>query len=73
MSDVEGYWVNYFAFLGRLVSADVTPDWWEIPSLTLKEVLADNVNPSRLTIYKAMALAKYIEHTGDALFKHVMN
>lgn len=73
ISDMEGHWVNYFAFLGRLVSSDVTPDWWEIPSITLREVLAESCNPSRLTIYKTKALAKYIKHAGDALFKCVMS
>lgn len=69
MSDPEGHWVNYFAFLGRLVSADVTPDWWEIPSITLKEVLAEDVTPNYLTVYKTMALAEYMNHAGDAFFE----
>ncbi|KAJ0116650.1 hypothetical protein J7T55_009800 [Diaporthe amygdali] len=69
MSDPEGHWVNYFVFLGRLVSADVTPDWWEIPSITLKEVLAEDVAPNYLTVYKTMALAEYMNHAGDAFFE----
>lgn len=69
MSDPEGHWVNYFAFLGRLVSAEVTPDWWEIPSITLKEVLAEDVTPNYLTVYKTMALAEYMNHAGDAFFE----
>ncbi|KAL1869621.1 hypothetical protein Daus18300_005475 [Diaporthe australafricana] len=69
MSDPEGHWINYFAFLGRLVAADVTPDWWEIPSITLKEVLAEDVTPNYLTVYKTMALAEYMNHAGDAFFE----
>ncbi|POS72903.1 hypothetical protein DHEL01_v208711 [Diaporthe helianthi] len=69
MSDPESHWVNYFAFLGRLVCAEVTPDWWEIPSITLKEVLAEDINPNYLTVYKTMALAEYMNHAGDAFFE----
>ena len=69
MSDPEGQWVNYFAFLGRLVAAEVTPDWWEIPAITLKEVLAEDVKPNYLTVYKTMALAEYMNQAGDAFFE----
>lgn len=66
MADPESQWVNYFAFLGRLVAAEVTPDWWEIPAILLQEVLAEDVKPNYLTIYKTMALAEYMNHAGDA-------
>ncbi|KUI63306.1 hypothetical protein VM1G_11047 [Cytospora mali] len=66
ISDPGSQWVNYFAFLGRLVAAEVTPDWWEIPAELLREVLAEDIKPNYLTIYKTMALAEYINHAGDA-------
>ncbi|ROV98465.1 hypothetical protein VPNG_08549 [Cytospora leucostoma] len=69
ISDPECQWVNYFAFLGRLVAAEVTPDWWEIPAITLKEVLAEDDKPNNLTIFKTMALAEFMNHAGDAFFE----
>lgn len=69
MSDPESYWVNYFAFLGRLVSANVTPDWWEIPAITLKEILVEDIKPTFLTRYKTMALAEFMNQSGDAFFE----
>lgn len=64
-SDPESQWVNYFAFLGRLVAAEVTPDWFEIPATTLKEVLLEDVEPSALTEYKTRALAEYLNQAGE--------
>lgn len=66
MFNPESQWVNYFAFLGRLVAAEVTPEWWEIALETLREVLAEDVKPNYLTVYKTMALAEYINYAGDA-------
>lgn len=66
MSNPESQWVNYFAFLGRLVAAEVTPEWWEIALETLREVLAEDVKPNYLTVYKTMALAEYLNYAGDA-------
>lgn len=68
MTDPETYWVNYFSFLGRLVAAGVTPEWWEIPAVTLQDVLAEEVTPNYLTRYKTMALAEFMNHAGDAFF-----
>lgn len=68
MTDPEAHWVNYFAFLGRLVAANVTPDWWEIPAVTLRDVLAEDIKPNHLTRYKTMALAEFMNHAGDAFF-----
>lgn len=65
MADPEGQWVNYFAFLGRLVAAEVTPDWFEIPATTLAEVLVEDVEPTYLTAYKTMALAEFLNQAGD--------
>lgn len=65
MTDPESQWVNYFAFLGRLVAAEVTPDWFEIPSITLKEVLVEDVEPTYLTAYKTAALAEFLNQAGD--------
>lgn len=65
MADPESQWVNYFAFLGRLVAAEVTPDWFEIPTITLKEVLVEDVEPTHLTEYKTMALAEFLNQAGD--------
>lgn len=65
VADPEGQWVNYFAFLGRLVAAEVTPDWWEIPAITIKEVLAEDITPTHLTKYKTMALAEFMNQAGD--------
>lgn len=66
MSNPEAHWVNYFSFLGRLVAADVTPDWWEIPAVTLRDVLAEEVTPTYLTRYKTLALAEFMNKAGDA-------
>lgn len=71
-SEPESNWVNYFAFLGRLVAADVTPDWWEIPATTLKEVLAEDAAPTPLTKSKTMALAEFMNQAGDAFFEWCM-
>lgn len=68
MTDPETYWVNYYSFLGRLVAAGVTPDWWEIPAVTLQDVLAEEVIPNDLTRYKTMALTEFMNHAGDAFF-----
>lgn len=72
-AEPEGSWVNYFAFLGRLVAADVTPDWWEIPATTLKEVLAEDAVPNPLTKYKTMALAEFINQAGDVFLEWCMD
>ncbi|CAN8104641.1 unnamed protein product [Discula destructiva] len=68
-SEPENAWLNYFGFLGRLVAADVTPDWWEIPATTLKEVLAEEVNPTPLTKSKTMALAEFMNQAGDTFLE----
>lgn len=68
MTDPEAHWVNYFSFLGRLVAAEVTPDWWEIPAVTLRDVLAEDVTPTSLTRCKTMALAEFMNRAGDAFF-----
>lgn len=68
MDDPETHWVNYFSFLGRLVAAGVTPDWWEIPAVTLQDVRAEEVTPTALTRYKTAALAEFMNHAGDAFF-----
>lgn len=65
IADPEAQWVNYFAFLGRLVAAEVTPDWFEIPAITLKEVLVEDVEPTHLTSYKTVALAEFLNQAGD--------
>lgn len=65
LADPEGQWSNYFAFLGRLVAAEVTPDWWEIPAITIKEVLAEDITPTYLTKYKTMGLAEFMNQAGD--------
>lgn len=72
-SEPESNWTNYFAFLGRLVAADVTPDWWEIPATTLKEVLAEDAAPTPLTKCKTMALAEFMNQAGDAFFEWCMD
>ncbi|KAF3763969.1 hypothetical protein M406DRAFT_109108 [Cryphonectria parasitica EP155] len=68
-SNPEGSWVNYFAFLGRLVAAEVTPDWWEIPATTLKEVLSEESSPTPLTRFKTMAVAEFMNQAGDSFFE----
>lgn len=68
-SEPESHWLNYFGFLGRLVAADVTPGWWEIPAMTLREVLAEDVVPTNLTRSKTMALAEFINQAGDSFFE----
>ncbi|KAJ4417874.1 hypothetical protein N0V82_005931 [Gnomoniopsis sp. IMI 355080] len=72
-SEPESNWVNYFSFLGRLVAADITPDWWEIPATTLKEVLAEDAAPTPLTKYKTMALAEFMNQAGDTFFEWCMD
>lgn len=64
-ADPEGQWVNYFAFLGRLVAADVTPEWFEIPAITLREVIVEDVTPTNLTAYKTKALAEFMNQAGE--------
>lgn len=51
------------------MAADVTPDWWEIPATTLREVLAEEVAPTGLTKAKTMALAEFMNQTGDAFLE----
>lgn len=65
MDDPEGPWLNYFAFLGRLVAAEVTPEWFEIPAITLKEVIMEDITPTYLTTYKTKALAEFMNQAGE--------
>lgn len=61
--------MNYFAFLGRLVAAEVTPDWWEIPATTLQEVLAEQHHHTPLTKHKASAVAAFMNQAGASFFE----
>lgn len=73
MTDPERHWVNYFSFIGRLVAAEVTPDWWEIPAITLRDVIAEDVTPNSLTRYKTMALAEFMNQAGDGFLDWTMD
>lgn len=69
ITDPERQWRNYFSFLGRLVVAEVTTDWWEIPAMVLQEVLSEEANPNPMTQIKTQALAEYMNQAGDLFFE----
>lgn len=43
----------------------MTPAWWEIPAITLREVLLEDVKPTHLTKFKSMALAEFMNQAGE--------